>query len=76
MATAISDTCTVCGKPGGLWVVIDGKPCMACITARMKAATNGGRCVCRKADKRPRTITTRSRSWVGCDRCLGTIKTL
>lgn len=50
--------------------------CMGCVMARAKTATTGGRCRCPKTLKNPRTVTTRSRSWVACDRCLGTIKQL
>lgn len=81
--------CPVCGKDGDLWVLIDGKPCMACIKARHRAAMDG-RCHCGRA-KIPgevksvggyavlvdgKKVRRGGRSWIPCERCLGTIKQL
>jgi hypothetical protein len=54
--------------------------CMPCIQARAKAGSNGGRCVCPKAKKRPVYKASHwnnrvMREWHECARCLGTIKT-
>jgi hypothetical protein len=50
--------------------------CMDCVKARHKTVLRLGKCVCRKADKRPRETGNKSRKWLSCDRCLGTIKQL
>lgn len=50
-------------------------PCWGCVKARAKTAFSH-RCTCPAKLKRPRTIVTRSRSWLGCDRCLGSIRNL
>ena len=50
--------------------------CMDCVKARHKAVMRNGKCGCRKADKRPREMGNKSRKWLGCDRCLGTIRQL
>jgi hypothetical protein len=47
--------------------------CMDCTRARYRAVMNVGRCVCRRADRRPRDVRTAHRSFTVCDRCLGGI---
>lgn len=69
---AQSPACSVCGQPRGFL----GDPCMACVRARHKAVVNGGRCSCPKSMKKPRTVSNGNRTWVACDRCLGSIKQL
>lgn len=63
--------CATCGRPGGL-LALSG-PCLDCARSRQRAAMDG-RCHCPRALCRPRDIVTRIRSWIGCDRCLGTIR--
>ena len=65
-------TCTVCGKPCGFL----NDPCMACVRVRARAATTGGRCRCGRDAIPGATRKVYSRSWIPCDRCLGTIKQL
>ena len=66
--------CPVCGEPADLFAIADGGPCMNCVRARAATVGANGRCRCPKSKQRPRTVKTRSRSWVACDRCLGTIR--
>ena len=66
--------CPVCGEPADLFAIADGGPCMDCVRARAASVAANGRCRCPKAKQQPRTVTTRSRSWVACDRCLGSIR--
>lgn len=65
-------TCPVCSRPT-MWA--DGKPCLACCQARAVAATDH-RCHCTTPLRQPRTVTTPHRSWIVCDRCLGTIRSI
>lgn len=66
--------CSVCGREGGL-LVLDGAPCMDCIRARATAA-HTHRCVCSKALAQPEQHQIGSRIWIGCNRCLGSIRQL
>jgi len=52
--------------------------CMPCVKARVKVATSGrGRCTCPKRLKRPTDVKRiGSRTWISCERCLGTIEQL
>jgi len=54
-------------------VIPSHDPCFDCIKARHKAALTH-KCSCPKRLKRPRTVTNKIRTWVSCDRCLGTIR--
>jgi hypothetical protein len=65
--------CPVCGLDGGL-LALSG-PCLACARARHRAAVTR-RCSCPARLRQPRDVESRSRAWVTCDRCLGTIRTL
>lgn len=49
--------------------------CMDCTRRRHKAVCNRGKCVCR-TEKYGRTCKAYSRTWMSCNRCLGTIKQL
>jgi hypothetical protein len=66
--------CDGCGKELGvfdaLWTV-----CMECTRARHRACVSGGKCTCGRK-RVERTIVTRVRSWIACDRCLGTVRQL
>lgn len=65
-------TCTACLKPK----LVDGYDvCFTCTKAR-HAAVMRRKCVCRKADKRPRKVDLGFRAFETCDRCLGTIRHL
>lgn len=64
--------CSVCGKPGGL-VVLDGGPCMPCVRARHRAAITH-RCSCGSQRIPAPLARIGSRSWIACNRCLGTIR--
>ena len=63
--------CQVCRQPGGI-LALSG-PCLECARARQGAAMDG-RCHCQRQLRQPREVSTRSRSWVTCDRCFGTIR--
>lgn len=65
--------CPVCNVHSAYW---DGTICMECVKARAKVASGNKRCVCTKRFQRPRTVETKHRSWVACDRCLGVVKQL
>jgi hypothetical protein len=65
--------CPVCQVNSAYW---DGTICMECVQVRARVASGNKRCPCRGRKQKPQTVETRSRSWVACDRCLGTIKQL
>lgn len=62
--------CSACGIDS--WHDI----CLSCVRARARVACGSKRCSCPKALKRERVIKTASRSWVACDRCLGSVRQL
>lgn len=49
--------------------------CMGCTKARARAAVTH-RCTCRGSKRRPTPVlgSPRGRQWIGCTRCLGTIR--
>jgi len=53
-----------------LWSV-----CMDCTRARARCVANHHRCTCGRKG-RARIIRTSFRSWVACERCLGTVRQL
>jgi hypothetical protein len=66
--------CKDCGQDGGL-LALSG-PCLDCARARQKAAMSG-RCSCPKRLRRESKVKrVGSRSWVGCDRCFGSVRQL
>lgn len=81
--TASGPTCSICGKPRGLM----GDPCMKCIQSRAKAAQDG-KCHCGNQAIPGEEISAGGykvrvdgevrnrggRSWIPCQRCLGTIR--
>lgn len=66
--------CDACGERTFAWT----NPCLACVKARARVATTGrGRCGCPKRLKRPTDVKRiGSRTWIACERCLGTIEQL
>jgi hypothetical protein len=62
--------CSGCGEP--IWKWAD--PCMPCVRARARAAFTH-RCSCGRK-RRERTVSNGSRTWVSCDRCLGSVRQL
>ena len=75
MTTTDQRTCEGCGKE--LNPVFDAQwsVCMDCTRARARAVANHHRCVCGRK-RRERTIVTAVRSWIACNRCLGTVRQL
>lgn len=65
-------SCPVCGKPADLFAIADGGPCMRCVRARARSAMDH-RCHCGNQRIPGGVRSVGSRSWVPCDRCLGTI---
>ena len=63
-------TCEVCGGPS-FW-----SPCMDCVRARARSATTGHRCVCGRKRIESAVKRVGSRTWISCERCLGTVKQL
>lgn len=66
----------ICGDPLDLLARLDGGRCMNCVRARAAAVSKGGRCVCPKRKQEPVEKRSIHRSWISCERCLGTIKQL
>lgn len=51
--------------------------CWYCVKARQRAVVNRGRCVCGNDRIEHKDIhRAGSRTWISCDRCLGTVKQL
>jgi hypothetical protein len=70
-AKSVQPLCEACQSPLGPFDT-GYSVCMACARARHRAAVTH-RCVCGRL-RRPRTVSTGIRTWVACDRCLGTIR--
>jgi hypothetical protein len=67
--------CEGCSKPLGVFDASGGwNVCMDCTKARHRAVVNG-KCTCGKKAV-PRKTGNGIRKWIGCDRCLGSIKQL
>jgi hypothetical protein len=70
-------SCEGCGKGLGAVEASRWGVCMPCTQARAKTVANRGKCTCPKTLKRPRTASNGlGRTWMACDRCLGSIKQL
>jgi hypothetical protein len=63
--------CDGCNSPLGP-LDIEYSVCMPCTCARHRAVLKR-RCCCGRL-RRPRRVSTGSRTWIACDRCLGTVK--
>lgn len=68
--------CDGCGRPMHSWAYMRWGVCMDCTKSRAKCVASHGRCVCGKKAVPAEVIRTGSRSWVPCNRCLGTIRQL
>ena len=68
-------TCEGCDRPMLAITDIGYGVCMACTRARMRAA-HTKRCGCARTERRPTEVLGRAgaRQWIGCHRCLGTIR--
>ena len=64
--------CSGCLRPVYPWA----DPCLACVRARHRAAVTH-RCSCPKHLRRESGIKRAwSRTWISCERCLGTVRQL
>jgi hypothetical protein len=59
----------------GISIIGGYRVCMPCTQARHKAVLRR-KCVCRKAQRRPKQCKAGSRKWVACLRCLGSVRQL
>ena len=74
--TGQSYTCEGCGCALGVVEAVNWGVCLDCTRARARAVGSGGRCSCGPKRRRERVVKTAIRSWMACDRCLGTVRQL
>lgn len=67
--------CVGCGKALGPFDM-GYDVCMDCTKARARTVANHGKCSCGSKRKPGKVMKVYSRSWISCNRCLGTIKQL
>lgn len=71
----MNEALCICGDPLDLLAKLDGGRCMNCVRARAAAAVKK-HCVCPKRKQEPVEKNSINRSWISCERCLGTIRQL